>query len=71
MTIIFSKLKKKRSGKVSSVRTAGTVYDLLILLVSITKNISEILSKQEKINLEESENFIVDFIKNGLKTIKK
>ena len=60
----FSKEKK------SKVKVVGKTLDLLALLVSISECLAERISKEKELSLEKAESFVIDCIKDGMKTIK-
>lgn len=67
MKIIFATLK----GKNAKVKSVGKTLDLMTLLVAISKCLSERISKERGVSIEEAEDIVVDCIKDGMKTIKE
>lgn len=67
MKIIFAFTKNKKA----KVKAVGKTLDLLILLVAISKCLSERISEEKGVGLDEAENIIIDCIKDGMKTIEE
>jgi len=65
--IIFSFTK----GKNAKVKVIGKTLNLLALLVSISKCLAERISEEKGVCQTESENIVVDCIKDGMKTMKE
>ena len=65
MGFIFA-IKSKGTGRVKIV---GNTLNVLTLLVTISKAIVEKVSKEKGISMEEAENFVVESIADGMKTI--
>lgn len=65
MKIIFATLK----GEKAKVKAVGKTLSLLTLLVSISKCLSERISEEKGVGLDEAENIVIDCIKGGMKTI--
>ena len=55
----------------AKVKAVGKTISLLTLLVSISKCLSERISKEKGVSLAEAENIVVDCIKDGMKTIEE
>lgn len=66
MGIIFAFEEKQKS----KIRAAGRTISLLVLLVAISKCLSERISKEKGVSLEKADEIVVDCIKDGMKTIK-
>lgn len=66
MKIICATLK----GKNAKVKTVGKTLNLMTLLVAISKCLSERISKERGVRIEEAEDIVVNCIKDGMKTIK-
>lgn len=66
MKIIIAYLSKEKA----KVKAVGETLDLLTLLVSISKCLAEKISIEKNINYEEAENFILECVADGMKTIK-
>lgn len=58
---------KERKARV---KTVGKTFNLLMLLVSISKCLAERIAKEKGVCLAEAENIVVDCVKDGMKTIK-
>lgn len=67
MEIIFSHSKNKKA----KVKAVGKTASLLTLLVAISKCLSERISEEKGVGLDEAENIVVDCIKDGMKIIDK
>ncbi len=67
MGIILSYSKKEKA----KVKAMGSTLGLLALLVSISKYLTERISTEKGVCLEEAENIVVDCIKDGMKVINK
>lgn len=65
MKIILA-FSRNRKYKIKAI---GNTFDLLILIVAISKLLAERVSKEKKINIDEAEKFIVEFVSDGMKTI--
>ena len=59
-------LQKNQKAKVR-----GKTLSLLTLTVAISKYMSERISEERGVSLEEAENIVVDCIKDGMKTIEE
>ena len=55
--------------KKAKIKTIGNTLKLLTLLVSISKYLAERISNEKGISLKESENLVVDCIKDGMKVV--
>ena len=67
MGIIFAFTKNKKA----KVKAVGKTFDLLTLLVSISRCLAERISKEKGVSLEKAENIVIDCIKDGMKTIEE
>lgn len=65
MEIVFAYIKNNKA----KVKAVGKTLNLLILLVSISKCLAERISKEKQMSLNEAENFVLDCIADGMKTI--
>lgn len=65
MEIIFAYMKNKKV----KVKAVGKTLSLLTLLVAISKCLSERISEEKGVSLEQAENIVVDCLKDGTKTI--
>lgn len=65
MKIILAYSKKKRT----KINAIGNTLSLLTLLVAISKLLAERVSKEKKIDINEAENFIIECVSDGIKTI--
>lgn len=65
MGFIFA-IKNRRIGKV---RLIGNTSNVLTLLVAINKAMAEKVSKEKRIGIDEAENFVIESIADGIKTI--
>lgn len=65
MEIVFAYTKNQKA----KIKSVGKTLSLLTLLVTISKYLSERISKEKGISLEEAENIVVDCVKDGMKTI--
>lgn len=54
----------------TKVKAVGKTLSLLILVVSISKCLSERISKEKGVSLEQAEVIVVDCIKDGIKQCK-
>ncbi len=61
--VAYSKNKKAK------VKAIGKTLNLLTLLVSISKCLTEKISEEKKISIKDAENFIVECIKDGVITM--
>lgn len=66
MSIILA-IKSKTTGKIKSI---GNIQSLLTLLIAVSKALAETISKEKEISIEEAENFVVECIAEGIKTVK-
>ena len=57
------------TNKKAKVKAIGSTLKLLTLLVSTSKYLSEKISKEKGISLEEAENIVVDCISDGMKVV--
>lgn len=64
---IFASVKKRKC----KITVIGKVDESLLLLVGISKSVSERLSKEKGLTKEEAEKFVTDFINDGMKSIEK
>lgn len=67
MKIIFATLK----GGKAKIKTVGKIFNLLTLLVGISKCLAERISEEKRVSLEKAEDIVVDCIKDGMKTVKE
>lgn len=65
MTIILALGKK---GKVK-VKAIGEKVDTLLLLVAISKALSDKMAKENRMSEKEADKIIVDCVENGIKSI--
>lgn len=65
LEIVFAYTKNQKA----KVKAVGKTLSLLILVVAISKCLSERISKENGGGLDEAENIVVDCIKDGMKTI--
>lgn len=61
--VTYSTNKKVR------VKAVGSTLKLLTLLVSTSKCLSEKMSKEKGVSLEEAENIVVNCIRDGMKVV--
>lgn len=66
---MFWKLYLHIKNQKAKVKAVGKTLSLLILVVAISKCLSERISKEKGISLEVAENIVVDCIKDGMKTM--
>lgn len=66
MGIIFAYKK----NKIAKVKAVGKTLNLLTLLVAISKCLSERISEEKGVGLEEAENIVIDCIKDGMKIMQ-
>lgn len=66
---MFWKLYLHIKNQKAKVKAVGKTFSLLILVVAISKCLSERISKEKGISLEVAENIVVDCIKDGMKTM--
>ena len=64
--ILFAYSKNKKA----KVKTIGKTFNLLILLISISKLLAERVSKEKGVSMTEAENIVTDCIREGIKTVK-
>lgn len=64
--ILFAYSKNKKA----KVKTIGKTFNLLILLVPISKLLAEKISKEKGVSMSEAENIVTDCIREGMKTVK-
>lgn len=65
LKIIFAYSRNKKS----KVKAIGNTLELLTLFVAISKSLAERISKEKNINIDDAENFIVECVSDGIKTI--
>ncbi len=66
MKIVVSYLKNEKA----KVKAVGKTLSLLTLLVSISKCLTERISEEKKIGIKDAENFVIDCIKDSVKTME-
>lgn len=66
MGIVFAYTKNQKA----KVKAVGKTVSLLTLLVAISKCLAERISKERGVSLKETEDIVVDCIKEGIKTIE-
>ena len=49
----------------------GSTSNVLVMLVAISRLLVERVSKEKKVNIAEAENFVLECISDGMKTISK
>ncbi len=62
---VYSKKEKVR------INTMGSTSNLLVMLVAISRLLVDRISKEKKVNIAEAENFVLECISDGMKTISK
>lgn len=62
---IFATLRGKK------VKAVGKILNLLTLLVAISKCLAERISEEKGVGLEKAEDIVVDYTKDGMKTVKE
>ena len=67
MGIVFAYTKNQKA----KVKAVGKTVSLLTLLVAISKCLAERISKERGVSLKETEDIVVDCIKEGIKTVKE
>ena len=65
MGIIFAILKNKKT----KVKALGKTLNLLVMLVAVSKCLTERISKERRISIGEAEIILIDCIKDGMKTL--
>lgn len=65
MGIIFACTKNDKA----KVKVVGKTFNLLTLLVVVSKCLAERISKEKGVSMEQAEDIVVDCIKDGMKTI--
>lgn len=65
MGIVFAYTKNQKA----KVKAVGKTLSLLILVVAISKCLSERISKEKGVSLEQAEDIVVDCIIDGIKTM--
>lgn len=65
MGIVFAYTKNQKV----KVKAVGKTLSLLILVVAISKCLSERISKEKGVSLEQAEDIVVDCIIDGIKTM--
>lgn len=65
MKAIFATLRGKK------VKAVGKILNLLTLLVAISKCLAERISEEKGVGLEKAEDIVVDYTKDGMKTVKE
>ena len=66
MGIIFAYSKREKA----KLKIIGKTLELLTLLVSLSKYLSEKIAKEKEISLAKAEEVVVDCIKDGMKTMQ-
>lgn len=67
MGIVFAYTKNQKA----KVKVVGKTLDLLTLHVAISKCLSERISEEKGVSLEEAENVVIECIKDGMKSLKE
>lgn len=67
MGIVFACSKNKKA----KVKAVEKTLDLLMLLVAISKCLTERILEEKGVSLKEAEDIVVDCIKDGIKTMKE
>ena len=67
MGIILTFLKNKKV----KIKTVGKTSILIVLLVAISKFLSEKIAQEKNLELEQAESIVIDFIKDGMKTLSQ
>ncbi|MCI8535521.1 MAG: hypothetical protein HFG68_08095 [Hungatella sp.] len=67
MGIILTFLKNKKV----KIKTVGKTSNLIVLLVAISKFLSEKIAQEKNLELEQAESIVIDFIKDGMKTLSQ
>jgi len=65
--IILTFLKNKKV----KIKTVGKTSNLIVLLVAISKFLSEKIAQEKNLELEQAESIVIDFIKDGMKTLSQ
>lgn len=66
MGIIVAYLKNEKA----KVKAVGNTLNLLTLLVALSKMLSKRVSEERRIGIREAEDFVIECIVDGIKTIK-
>ena len=67
MGIILTFLKNKKV----KIKTVGKTSNLIVLLVAISKFLSEKIAQEKNLELEPADSIVIDFIKDGMKTLSQ
>ncbi len=67
MGIILTFLKNKEV----KIKTVGKTSNLIVLLVAISKLLSEKIAQEKNLGLKQAESIVIDFIKDGMKTLSQ
>lgn len=67
MGVIFTYLKPKK--KMARMIAVGKTLQLLMLLVNMSKYLVERISQEKDMNMEKAEVFVLNCIRDGMKTI--
>lgn len=67
MKVIFATLK----GEKAKVKAIGKTLNLMALLVAISKCLAERISAEKGVSMKETEEIVVNCIKDGIKTVKE
>lgn len=59
------------NGEKAKVKVVGKTLNCLTLLVAISRCLSERISEEKGVGLDEAENIVIDCIKDGMKTIEE
>lgn len=55
----------------AKVKAVGKIFNLLTLLVGISKCLAEQISEEKGVSLEKAEDIVMNCIKDGIKTMKE
>ena len=67
LKFIFACAKNQKA----EIKAVGKTVDLLILLVAISKCLTERISKKKEVSIGEAEDMVVDCIRDYMKTVKE
>lgn len=67
MGIIFAYAKNIKA----KVKVVGKTLDVLTLFIAISKCLAERISNEKDISVKEAEDFVIECISDGMKTIKE
>lgn len=69
MAIILSVLNaKKQKGRTWLI---GSLFNVLLLFIGISKDIIEKVAEEKNLSMERAEDFVIECIRDGVKTIKR